>query len=58
MLVSRRAGLPVSGSTVLIQSVMLARGDSPVPEGLMASVSGSSKGSSDSGSAFMVPSSR
>ncbi|MNC19012.1 hypothetical protein D3C75_669350 [compost metagenome] len=58
VLVSRRAFMPVSGSTVLTQSSRLAKGDSPVPEGRMASVCGNTSGSSDSGTGFMVPSSR
>lgn len=44
--VSLRAGLFVLGSVVSTQSVMFASGDSGVPLGLNASVSGSTNGKS------------
>ncbi len=51
VLVSRRAGLPLAGSTVFTQSSMTASGDSGVPDGRKLSVSGSSSGSCSSGTA-------
>ena len=48
---SRRAGRPLDGSTVVIQSSMTLSGDSGVPDGLKSSVSGSSSGSWSSGMA-------
>lgn len=42
------------GSTVLTQSAMFASGDSGDPLGLKLSVSGSTSGSSDSGTAMGV----
>jgi hypothetical protein len=46
--VSRRAGPPVRGSVVATQAACLASGGSGVPLGAKSSVSGSTKGSSDS----------
>ena len=51
VLVSRRAGRPVAGSTVFTHSSITERGDSGVPLGLKLSVSGSSSGSWSSGMA-------
>ncbi len=51
VLVSRRAGRPDSGSVVLTQLSMTASGLSGVPEGRKLSVSGSTSGREDSGSA-------
>src|SRR5699024_8503838 len=55
--VSRRPFMPVFGSVTCIQS-LLASGDSPVPEGVILSISGSSSGKSSSGTALIVPSSQ
>src|SRR5699024_5737659 len=55
--VSRRPFIPVFGSVTLTQS-LLAKGDSPVPEGLISSISGSSNGKSSSGTADIEPSSQ
>src|SRR5699024_12822343 len=55
--VPRRPFMPVFGSVTCIQS-LLASGDSPVPEGVILSISGSSSGKSSSGTALIVPSSQ
>ena len=57
MFVSRRPLTP-SSLTTDNQSVKLASGDSPLPDGLISVVLGKISGNSDSGSAVDVPSSQ
>ena len=57
MFVSRRPLTP-SSLTTDNQSVKLASGDSPLPDGLISLVLGKISGNSDSGSAVDVPSSQ
>src|SRR5699024_2252157 len=55
--VSRRPFIPVSGSVTFTHS-LFASGDSPVPDGLISVITGSSNGKSASGTALMEPSSQ
>src|SRR5699024_1579374 len=56
-LVPRRPFIPVSGSVTFTQSIF-ASGDSPVPDGLISVITGSSSGKSSLGTALMEPSSQ
>src|SRR5690625_7660107 len=56
--VSRRPFIPVFGSTTLIQSSILANGDSPVPDGLISVDFGKVSGRSLSSTPVIVPSSQ